>query len=408
MISVSNISKTFKLYKSPADRLKEIILRRSFHRVFPALNNVSFEVQEGETLGIIGENGSGKSTILKILTGILIPDSGNIHISGKITGLLELGTGFNAEFSGMDNIFHNATYLGLSRRETEERLGEIIEFTELKEFIHEPIKTYSSGMVMRLAFSIAIHADPECFVVDEALSVGDAYFQQKCMRKIKEFKKEGGSIIFVSHDMNAVKVLCDKAILLESGNVVEHGDPETIINTYNFLLAKRSKGEEIRYQADNVLSSGYGNYKVRIDSVALLDENNNPSKVLTSGRPAEFTIRLTGQETVENFTVGIGIRDKFGQDIYGTNSFYLNKKIRIEKGQTLSLRYVFNEFNLGPGKYTLTVALHTDDTHVNECFHWMDKSSAFEIVTGGDVTFLGLVRLKPELQVINETENPHD
>jgi lipopolysaccharide transport system ATP-binding protein len=215
MISVKNISKTFKLYQAPSDRLKEILLRRCYHKNFQAVNNVSFEVQEGETLGIVGENGAGKSTILKLLTGILIPDTGSVHVSGKITGLLELGTGFNAEFSGIDNIIHNATYLGLSRSEIDKKLDTIIGFTELGEFIHEPIKTYSSGMVMRLAFSVAIHAEPRAFVVDEALSVGDAYFQQKCMKKIKDFKDNGGSIVFVSHDMNAVKVLCDQAILLE-------------------------------------------------------------------------------------------------------------------------------------------------------------------------------------------------
>jgi lipopolysaccharide transport system ATP-binding protein len=213
MISVKNISKTFKLYQAPSDRLKEILLRRCYHKNFQAVNNVSFEVQEGETLGIVGENGAGKSTILKLLTGILIPDTGSVHVSGKITGLLELGTG------------HNATYLGLSRSEIDKKLDTIIGFTELGEFIHEPIKTYSSGMVMRLAFSVAIHAEPRAFVVDEALSVGDAYFQQKCMKKIKDFKDNGGSIVFVSHDMNAVKVLCDQAILLEHGSVVEQGEP---------------------------------------------------------------------------------------------------------------------------------------------------------------------------------------
>lgn len=400
MISIKNISKTFKLYQTPSDRLKEIVLRRCYHKEFQALKNVSFEVQEGETLGIIGENGAGKSTILKVLTGILMPDTGSMHVTGKITGLLELGTGFNAEFSGVDNIFYNATYLGLSRREIEERLDKIIEFTELKDFIHEPIKTYSSGMVMRLAFSVAIHADPQAFVVDEALSVGDAYFQQKCMRKIKEFKNNGGSIVFVSHDMNAVKVLCDQAILLEEGNVVKHGEPETIINTYNFLIAKRSKGEEIRYQSNNT-SSGYGNSKVMIDSVVLLDENNSRSEILISGHPVKFVIRLIGQETVNNITIGIGIRDKFGQDIYGTNSFHLKKNISIKRGQSLLITYAFDEFNIGPGKYSLSVSAHTGDTHVNECFHWVDKCVVFEVIVGSDAVFLGLVRLKPDLHVEN-------
>ena len=407
MISVKNISKKFKLYKSPSDRLKEILLHRCYHREFQALNNVSFEVRQGETLGIIGENGAGKSTILKILTGILMPDTGSVNISGKITGLLELGTGFNAEFSGLDNIFHNATYLGLSRQQIEAKLDKIIEFTELKEFIHEPIKTYSSGMVMRLAFSVAIHADPNAFVVDEALSVGDAYFQQKCMKKIKTFKNNGGSIIFVSHDPNAVKILCDQAILLEGGNVVQQADPETIINTYNFLIAKRSKGEEVRYEADDT-SSGYGNYKVRIDSVVLQDENNNPSEILISGHPAKVMIRLIGEETIENLTIGIGIRDKFGQDIYGTNSFHLKKKISIKKRQALSVAYDFDEFNIGPGKYTISVALHTEDTHINECFHWLDKCVVFEVVAGSDALFLGLVRLTPVLHVESEIGAKND
>lgn len=242
MIAVDQISKRFKLYRAPSDRLKEILFRRSFHKDFHAVSDVSFTVNAGETLGIIGENGAGKSTLLKLLTGVLIPDTGQIHINGKITGLLELGTGFNPEFSGIDNIIHNATYLGLSRREINGRLDRIVEFTELGDFIHEPIKTYSSGMVMRLAFSTAIHADPTAFVVDEALSVGDAYFQQKCMEKIREFKANGGSIVFVSHDMNAVKVLCDKALLLDHGRVAEEGQPENVINAYNFLIASRSRG----------------------------------------------------------------------------------------------------------------------------------------------------------------------
>jgi len=189
MISVKNVSKTFKLYHTPADRLKEILFRRNFHHEFRALHNISFAVSKGETLGIIGANGSGKSTLLKLLTGVLMPDSGQLDVDGNITGLLELGTGFNTEFSGKQNIFLNGTYLGLSRRQTRERLDKIIEFAELENCISDPVKTYSSGMVMRLAFSIAIHADPQAFVIDEALSVGDAYFQQKCMRRIKDARK---------------------------------------------------------------------------------------------------------------------------------------------------------------------------------------------------------------------------
>lgn len=398
MISVKNISKTFKLYQKPSDRLKEIILRRCYHKKFQAVKDVSFEAQEGETLGIVGENGAGKSTILKLLTGILIPDTGSVYVTGKITGLLELGTGFNAEFSGIDNIIHNATYLGLSRQEIDKKLDTIIGFTELGEFIHEPIKTYSSGMVMRLAFSVAIHAEPKAFVVDEALSVGDAYFQQKCMQKIREFKDNGGSIVFVSHDMNSVKVLCDKAILLDHGNVFEYGEPEAIINRYNFLIAQRSRGEEIKYR-DDLSSSGYGNHKVIIDKVALVDENNNKSEIFMSGHPVKISVRLTGHEAMDDLTLGIVIRDRFGQDIYGTNSYYLKKQISIKQKETIIITYAFKEFNLGPGKYSITVAIHTGSSHINECVHWMDGGAVFEVVAGDDHFFTGLVRLTPDLHV---------
>lgn len=396
MIHVNNISKMFKLYQTPSDRLKELFFRRSFHKNFHALKNVSFKVKPGETTGIIGENGAGKSTLLKILTGVLMPDEGSININGKITGLLELGTGFNAEFSGIDNIFQNGIYLGLSKKDIEDRLDTIIDFTELKDFIREPIKTYSTGMVMRLAFSIAIHAEPNAFVVDEALSVGDAYFQQKCMRKIREFKNRGGAIVFVSHDMNAVKILCDQVILLEKGAVVDQGDPESIINTYNFLIAKRSKGEAIRFQTDD-RSSGYGNYKVRINEVVLLDEHHERAEILITGRPAMVAISLYSQENIGDVTLGILIRDNFGQDIYGTNSFYMKQPIRLIKDKNVIFKYYFEEFNIGPGKYSITVAVHAGQTHVEECYHWIDKGVVFEVVAGEEPIFTGMTRLKPKL-----------
>ncbi|MDY0223516.1 MAG: ABC transporter ATP-binding protein [Desulfobacterium sp.] len=398
MILVKNISKTFKLYQRPSDRLKEILLRSCYHKEFKAVEDVSFEVCQGETLGIVGQNGAGKSTILKLLTGILIPDAGSVHVEGKITGLLELGTGFNSDFSGIDNIIHNATYLGLSRREINQKLDEIIAFTELDSFINEPIKTYSSGMVMRLAFSVAIHADPQAFVVDEALSVGDAYFQQKCINKIKAFKDNGGSIVFVSHDMNAVKVLCDRAVLLEKGRVVDRADPETIINQYNFLIARKSRGEEIRYQEQDP-SSGYGNRKVEIEKVSLIDGNNVAPEIFITGHSFKIVVSLIGRARVEDLTLGILIRDKFGQDIYGTNTYHHKKEMEIQENESLLVTWKFNEFNLGPGKYSVTVAVHTGSTHIDECFHWKDRGAEFEIISGDGPVFTGLLRLEPKLYI---------
>jgi len=400
MISVDNIYKTFKLYHTPSDRLKEIVLRRKYHTEHHALRNISFAVKEGETLGIVGQNGAGKSTLLKILTGVLIPDRGEVHIDGRITGLLELGTGFNQEFTGRENVFLNGGYLGLSRGEITDRLEHIIDFTELADFIDEPIKTYSSGMIMRLAFSIAIHADPKVFVIDEALSVGDAYFQQKCMRKIREFKESGGAIVFVSHDMNAVKVLCDKAILLMGGQCVEEGEPESVINTYNFLIAKRNKGEELKYHGQGQReSTSYGNDKVTIRSVQLLDEQGIDARVIQSGSVVRISIALTAGNSIDSLTVGILIRDKFGQDIFGTNSFYLNNPITVEQGKSYDVIYHFDEFNLGAGKYSITVAAHTDHEHTDECYCWIDKSVTFEVVLSGEYSFIGFSRLTPKLSI---------
>ena len=397
MIKVDNLSKVFRLYHDPKDRLKEIFLRRVYSREITALKDLTFQVQEGETLGIIGENGAGKSTLLKILTGILLPTSGRVQVDGNITGLLELGTGFNHEFTGMKNIYMNGLLIGMSKEEIDKKLDSIIEFTELGEFIKEPIKTYSSGMLMRLAFSIAIHAEPRAFVIDEALSVGDAYFQQKCMKRIKDFRKQGGSIIFVSHDMNSIKILCDRALLLSHGEVVEEGEPEKVINTYNFLLAKKSKGEAIKFEETGGGAS-YGNFKVKISSIEFLNEEGVNSLVFFSGEKVRLRVHLKANEDVDKVVVGILIRDRFGQDIFGTNTHHLQKIISMKAGDAYSYEFDFN-LNIGAGKYTLTSAVHRDDTHINESYHWYDNILRFEVLGPKENMFIGLSKLDVGLHI---------
>ena len=399
MIKVSNISKEFRLYHNPSDRLKEIVFRRTMHRKFIALKDLSFEVEKGQSLGVVGQNGAGKSTLLKILTGVLLPDAGSIHVDGRITGILELGTGFNQEFTGIQNIFLNGILLGITKTEINERLDMIVGFSELGAFIHEPIKVYSSGMVMRLAFSIAIHADPKAFVVDEALSVGDAYFQQKCMRKIKEFKHNGGSIIFVSHDMNAVKILCDRALLLDQGSKIEEGAPDKVINTYSFLLAKKGNSEEVHLCDSVDMGKSYGNLKVEIVNATMLNENGQDSDVFVSGKKCTVEIVIRANETVGAITVGILFRDRFGQDIFGTNTYHLKVPLSLKAGEGCVVRYVMDEFNLGPGKYTLNPAVHREDTHVAGCYQWVDVFKTFEVIEGDDFTFIGFSRIKPQLQL---------
>lgn len=400
MIRAEDLTKTFKLYNSPADRLKEIVTRRPYCHEFPALRGITFEVASGKTLGIIGQNGAGKSTLLKLLTGILLADGGKIEIDGSITGLLELGTGFNVEFTGIQNIYLNGTLLGMNKDEIRQKLDRIIDFTELGEFIQRPLKTYSSGMVMRLAFSVAIHADPKAFVVDEALSVGDAYFQQKCMQRIEQFKEAGGSIVFVSHDMNAVKVLCDEALLLDRGFVAEQGDPDKVIETYNFLLAKKSQGEEIRLQK---CASGqgriYGNFKVEITDVELSNEHHIVSEYFVSGDPCRISIAMKANGDIDDLTIGILIRDRFGQDIFGTNTYHLRVPISLRQNDKCRVVYTIEELNLGPGKYTMTVAAHRSETHVEDCYQWIDVMKSFDVTSNNDFSFVGISRLKPQVTV---------
>jgi lipopolysaccharide transport system ATP-binding protein len=380
--------------------LKEIVMRRQYHTDFDALKDVSFSVAGGETLGIVGRNGAGKSTLLKILTGILLPDSGTISIDGKITGLLELGTGFNAEMTGIENIYMNGALLGMNREEIGRKKDVIVEFTELGEFIYEQLKTYSSGMVMRLAFAIAIHADPKCFVVDEALSVGDAHFQQKCMTKIREFRKSGGSIVFVSHDMNSIKMLCDKAILLNHGAVVDEGDTENVVNSYNFLIAKLNDIDN-KMIADPVQESSYGTFEVKINNVTVQGENSK-SPVISSGERARITLDIESKAEIPDATIGILIRDKFGQDIYGTNTFHHKIEIKLERGVALTCAFSML-MNIGPGKYTVTAAIHSKDTHLDNCFHWVDNIALFEIAGNYGSQFIGACKLYPEISTIRST-----
>ena len=362
MIKVDGISKQFKLYRSPADRLKEIVYRKKYHKDFVALDNISFEVRNGETLGIIGQNGAGKSTLLKILSGIMIPDSGTIQVNGKVTGLLELGTGFNYEMTGLENIYMNGTLIGMRRDEIDRKKQTIVDFSELGEFIDEPIKTYSSGMVVRLAFSIAIHADPTCFLVDEALAVGDAYFQQKCMRKIQEFRVNGGSIVFVSHDMNAVMQICDYAILLDHGKLISYGVPRGITDLYISRICMRAhKGEkEVTILNKSIHDEDHSNISTQEIEFISLKIHDSTGKIVThvhSDDEITISFSFRSLRTVEDPTFGILIRNRYGMSIFGTNTYLLRQKndpLLPEKCYTVSYQM---KIPLQPDDYLITIAI---------------------------------------------------
>lgn len=399
MIRVNNISKRFRLYNKPFDRIKEALLGRNYHHQHQALEGITFEVPANSTLGIIGHNGAGKSTLLKLLTGVLLPDSGTIETGGRIAGLLELGTGFNFELSGLENIHHNGLLIGMNRSELEEKIHEIIFFSELGSYINEPLKTYSSGMVMRLAFSIAIHAKPDTFLVDEALAVGDAHFQQKCYRKIKEFHANGGSIILVSHDLNAIKMLCDNAMLLDHGRIFEIGKPEKVVNTYNFLVAKQNEASMEEYRNAESICSEYGTLQAKIQKLNIIGELSSGSTV-SSGEVTIFDLYYIVTTSLPDLTVGILIRDRFGQDVFGTNS-NLNKIVMPCSQGSWQVRFTM-AIDLAPGKYTVTAALHTQENHVEKCYHWIDSAANFEVAGVLGPLFTGLCRLRPTIDIFEQ------
>ena len=414
MIKVEAISKQFKLYHSPADRLREIIFRRSYHKDYKVLDTISFEVHEGETLGIIGQNGAGKSTLLKILSGIVIPDSGSIHIDGKVTGLLELGTGFNFDMTGLENIYMNGTLIGMTHAEIEEKKQTIIDFSELGDFIDEPIKTYSSGMVMRLAFSIAIHADPTCFLVDEALSVGDAYFQQKCMRKIQEFRADGGSIIFVSHDMNAVKTLCDRAIMLDQGRMIDYGEPKEVVDFYqNMVLKKMHQGDvPVQVQVKKVEKehmtnkSGILTGEVELVSFKICNENGEEIAYIESGNIITIVYEIKALKALDEPHYGLMIRNNLGLSVFETNTYCMNIKTeKIANGQTVKIEWVM-DFPLSPGTYSFSVGVANKGFDRGSFEEYLLQTHDIEFIkvllNTHSILFSGIFNMRPDVKITNK------
>ena len=396
-VRIKDLTKVYNLYGAPLDRLKEALhpFGKKYHEQFYALKGVNIDIRRGESVGIIGMNGSGKSTLLKTIAGIITPHSGSVEVHGRISALLELGAGFNPEFTGQENAEFHCSMQGYSRDKTKELLKSIVEFAEIGEFIHQPVKTYSSGMYVRLAFAVAINVDPDILIVDEALAVGDAYFQVKCMHKIKAFMKAGKTLIFVSHDPGAVKTICSKAYLLKNGTLVDSGEPEQVFNFYNSLLAEKEFVDASTHLRE-ALRKRSGNRKIEILDVAMLNSRQQPVELFVSGEEVTINIRLAARDAVTDLTVGILIRDRLGSDIFGTNNALMDQTIdSVQKDEEFMVTYKFH-LNLGPNLYALTVAAHTQETHIIENFDWINNISTFKVVPSSDLRFLGYCRLLPE------------
>ncbi len=384
MVEVQHISKVYHLYERPSDRILDLLPlgRRSKRQEFWALKDVSFKVSRGEMLGIVGPNGSGKSTLLQIVSGILPPTSGRVLVQGRIAALLELGAGFNPEFTGRENVYLSAEIMGLSRAEIDAAFPRIEAFAEIGEFIDRPVKEYSSGMYVRLAFSTAIHVDPEVLIVDEALAVGDAIFASRCVRKFEELKERKITILFVSHDLGLVKRLSDRAILMLNGRIFAEGRPSDVVNRYVGLVHERQ--ETARKPGSTLLNSSFrhGDGASRIEHVALVDQRGQETETLESGAPVTARIRARFLRDVEEPVVGILIRNRLGIDVFGTNTRVEGRRLgAVRSGEVLEVEFRFDCL-LNRQEYTLTVATQYWD---GASMDWLDDVLSFAVVEARDL-----------------------
>ena len=389
-LSVNNVTKIYKLYEKPIDRLKEAmsVTHKNYHRDFYALNGISFDVEKGKTVGIIGTNGSGKSTILKIITGVLTPTTGDVEVNGVISALLELGAGFNMDYTGIENIYMNGTMMGFSRKEMDEKLNDILDFADIGDFVYQPVKTYSSGMFVRLAFALAINVEPEILIVDEALSVGDVFFQAKCYRRMEEIRKNGTTILMVTHDMGAIIKYCDRVVVLNKGNFIAEGEPGKMVDLYKKILANQMDDlQEALVQDDNEfyndfsgdralsersgISEGafmkekltinpnrteYGDKRAEIVDFGLLDERGNITNLLLKGERFTIKERIHFHGGIEAPIFTYTIKDKRGADLTGTNTMFESSDVKaVKKGDEYVVE--FNQkMTLQGGEYLLSMS----------------------------------------------------
>jgi lipopolysaccharide transport system ATP-binding protein len=395
VVLVQNLSKLYRLYKRPADRLRELLPGAApAHRDFWALRDINFEVERGEALGLVGPNGCGKSTLLQLVCGILQPSKGRVVTRGRIAALLELGAGFNPEFSGRENVYLNGEIMGLSRGEIDRAMPSIESFAEIGEFMERPVKEYSTGMYVRLAFSTAIHVDPEILIVDEALAVGDAVFANRCVRKFEELRQRKVTVLFVSHDLGLVKQLSDRAILLLNGRIEAQGSPNDVINRYIGLVLARQEGKKSETPLRSSFRHGDGGSEVV--GIDILNARGEPVTSLASGEPVTVRVRSRFLRPKSDPMVGILIRTRIGMDVYGTNTGIEGVHVGdLQAGDELEVRFQL-ECWLTPQQYTLTVATQDADGSSHD---WLDDAIAFEVVDTRVAAGVANLRAKVEWRV---------
>lgn len=391
VLEVNNISKSFKDY---GRQYKRILSWFGFgfepveeHKV---LKNINFTIAPGEAVGIVGHNGAGKSTLLKIITGTLKPSEGSLHISGRISAILELGMGFHPDLTGRQNVYHAAGLMGFTREQIDLVIDELEAFAEIGDYFDQPVRTYSSGMQMRVAFGVVTAYRPEILIVDEALSVGDAYFQHKSLNRIREFQEQGTTLLIVSHDRSAIQAMCSRAILLEKGVVIKDGDPEEIMDFYNALIAKKenSKIEQV-VQEDAKVKTISGTGEAIVEAIGFYDTEGKIVKFIGVGDPVELRINIKVNKEISKLVIGYMIKDQLGQTIFGETSEAHNIVLNdLKKDEKISIIYDFN-MTLGVGTYSVATALTSGKSHIEGNFEWKDLALVFNIVNLKNQEFIG-------------------
>lgn len=400
-IAVSHLGKAYKQYPNRWSRLREWITpgQTVRHQLKWVLQDISFTVNPGEAVGIIGINGAGKSTLLKLITGTTQPTTGGVHMTGRVAAMLELGMGFHPDFSGRQNAFMAGQLLGISSQDIAQLMPEIEAFAEIGDYIDQPVRVYSSGMQMRLAFSVATAIRPDILIVDEALSVGDAYFQHKSFDRIREFRKLGTTLLIVSHDKQAIQSICDRAILLSAGQLAMEGEPEAVMDFYNAMLAdhqNQSVRQEV--QTDGKVQTISGTGEVTLEHSAILDSHGKPLEVVAVGQSVSLQVKIACHAPIPELVLGYMIKDRLGQPVFGTNTHYLKRQLYdLDSPRKIEFHFDF-DVNLGPGTYSIAIAMHASDSHIAKNYEWRDQALVFNVINVNKAEFVGTAWIPPVMR----------
>ena len=400
LLSVNNLGKAYRTYTSELQR----VARWFGMPVKPSeehwvLKHLSFNIEAGEAIGIVGQNGAGKSTLLKMITGTLQPTEGHVQVNGRIAAILELGMGFTPDLTGRQNVYHAAGLMGFNAEQIDAVIDDIAAFAEIGTYFDDAVRTYSSGMQMRVAFAVATAFRPDILIVDEALSVGDSYFQHKSFERIREFQRQGTTLLIVSHDRGSIQALCDRAILLEKGTVIKDGNPEEVMDFYNALIAEKENSKvEVRELEDGSLQTRSGSGEASIGAVTLHNAAGERIEFASVGEPVSLRVQTQINSPIPELVVGYMIKDRLGQPVFGTNTHHLGCTLHdLQAGETPG--YSFNFIaNLGVGSYSVAVALHTTDSHLARNYEWVDLPLVFNVVNISQGEFVGLAWIPPTVE----------